>query len=121
MISFYRIYLRLAHCPVKIAIFGGAGRVPEICFSLKSSYFCYLGTHAKFHGPSYLLSSRKERALERKKEEEDEKCQVLWPQRCAGARTPLGPKTAYFKLFSICVLHPGSNTVEKTSNQRTTT
>ena len=61
---------------------------------LESSYFCYLGTHAKFRVPSYLLSGRKERASERKKEEEeeDEKCQVLWPLHCAGACTPLGPK-----------------------------
>ena len=29
----------------------------------------------------------------RRREKEDEKCQVLWPLRCAGARTPLGPKS----------------------------
>ncbi len=35
-------------CPPKIGFFRGVGGVPEICFSLESSYFCELGAHAKF-------------------------------------------------------------------------
>jgi len=38
---------KLAHFPVKIGFFRGVGGVPEIFFSLESSYFCYLGAHAK--------------------------------------------------------------------------
>ena len=33
--------------PPKIGFFRGVGGVPEIFFSLESSYFCYLGAHAK--------------------------------------------------------------------------
>ena len=50
---------------------GGEG-VPEFCFSLESSSFCYLGTHAKIQNPSYLLSGRKVRESEREKREEEE-------------------------------------------------
>ena len=35
-------------CPPKIGFFGGLGGVPEIFFSLESSYFCYLGAPVKF-------------------------------------------------------------------------
>ena len=35
-------------CPPKIGFFRGLGGVPEICFSLESSYFCEIGAHAKF-------------------------------------------------------------------------
>ena len=35
-------------CPPKIGFFGGLGGVPEIFFSLESSYFCELRAHAKF-------------------------------------------------------------------------
>ena len=34
-------------CPPKIGFFRGLGGVPEIFFSLESSYFCELGPHAK--------------------------------------------------------------------------
>ena len=53
--------------------------VPEICFLLESSSFCYLGAHAKIHNPSCLPSGRKAMASERKKEEEQagaELCQA---------------------------------------------
>ena len=46
----------------------GPRGVPEIYFSLESSFFCNLGAHAKFHNPSCLLSCRKVRALEKKRE-----------------------------------------------------
>ena len=49
--------------------FGGLGGVPEIFFSMESSYFCEIETHAKFQNPSCPLSGRKVRASERKKEE----------------------------------------------------
>ena len=35
-------------CPPKIGFFRGVRGVPEICFSLESSYFCEIGAHAKF-------------------------------------------------------------------------
>ena len=59
MISLSGIYLKIAHFPVKIGLIGGVGGVTEICFSLESSYFCYLGAHAKIQNPSCLLSGRK--------------------------------------------------------------
>ena len=47
---------------------GGGGRgVPEICFSLECSYFCYLGGHAKILNPSCLFSGRKVRASKKEK------------------------------------------------------
>ena len=55
-------------CPPQIACFRGVGGFPEIIFSLDSSYFCYLGVHAKFqncstnpsgrNGPFWLLSAQ---------------------------------------------------------------
>ena len=42
--------------------------VPEICFSLESSSFCYLGAHAKIQNPSCLLSGRKVRDSEEERE-----------------------------------------------------
>ena len=59
MISLSGIYLKIAHFPVKIGLIGGVGGVTEIRFSLESSYFCYLGAHAKIQNPSRLLSGRK--------------------------------------------------------------
>ena len=44
--------LKFPHFPVKIGLFGGVGGVPEIFFLLESSYFCYLGGHAKFQNRS---------------------------------------------------------------------
>ena len=75
MISLSRIYSKLAHFPVKIGLIGEVGGVPEICFSLESSYFCYLGAHAKIQNPSCLLSGRKAKTSEeeRKKERKKEK------------------------------------------------
>ena len=65
----------------KKAIFRGlGGGVPKILFSLESSYFFYLGTHAKFRVPSYLLSGRKERASE---EEEEERRREIMPSTMA--------------------------------------
>ena len=64
MISLPGIYLKLSHFPVKIGLIGGVGGVPEIHFSLESSYFCYLGAHAKFHNPSCLLCGIKAMASE---------------------------------------------------------
>ena len=37
-----------AFCPPKIGFFRGLGGVPEIFFSLESSYFCYLGAPVNF-------------------------------------------------------------------------
>ena len=73
MISLSGIYLKIAHFPVKIGLIGGVGGVPEICFSLESSYFCYLGAHAKIQNPSCLLSGRKATAFEEEEEEERRK------------------------------------------------
>ena len=47
MISIFWIYSKLAHFSVKIGLIWGVGGVPEIWFLLQSSYFCYLGAHAK--------------------------------------------------------------------------
>ncbi len=58
------IYLKLSHFPVKIGLIGREGGGPEISFLLEYSYFCYLGAHAKFHNPSYLLCGRKAMASE---------------------------------------------------------
>ena len=33
--------------PPKIGFFRGVGKAPKIYFLLQSSYFCYLGAHAK--------------------------------------------------------------------------
>ena len=38
-------------CPPKIGFFKGVGGPPEIKFLLESSYFCYLGAHAKIENP----------------------------------------------------------------------
>ena len=65
MISLYGIYLKIDHFPVKIGLIEGVWGVPEICFSLESSYFCYLGAHAKIQNPSCLLSGRKATTSER--------------------------------------------------------
>ena len=59
MISLSGIYFKIAHFPVKIGLIGGVGGVTEIWFSLESSYFCYLGAHAKIQNPNCLLSGRK--------------------------------------------------------------
>ena len=53
---------------------GGQGGVPNIYFSLA---FCDLGTHAKFHVPSYLLSGRKERASERREKEREKEREIM--------------------------------------------
>ena len=78
MISLSGIYLKIAHFPVKIGLIGGVGGVPEICFSLESSYFCYLGAHAKFCNPSCLLSGRKIRDSE-----EEERRRKIMPSTMA--------------------------------------
>ena len=54
--------------PPKIGFFKGVWGVPEIQFSLESSSFCYLGAHAKIQNPSYLLSGRKVRESEERRE-----------------------------------------------------
>ena len=41
--------MKFPHFPVKIGLFWGVGGVPELFFLLESSYFCYLGAHAKFY------------------------------------------------------------------------
>ena len=53
------IYFKIAHFLVKIGLIGRVGGVTEILFSWESSYFCYLGAHAKIQNPSCLLSGRK--------------------------------------------------------------
>ena len=45
--KYFRIYLKLAHFPVKIGLIRGVRGVPEFFVWLESSYFCYLGAHAK--------------------------------------------------------------------------
>ena len=40
-------FLKFPRFPVKIGLFWVVGGVPEIIFLLESSYFCYLGAHAK--------------------------------------------------------------------------
>ena len=55
------LLVKTAHfsfCPPKIGFFRGVGGVPEIDFPLKSSYFCYVGAHAKFQNCSINLSGR---------------------------------------------------------------
>ena len=42
----------------KSGFFGGPGRVPEILFSLESSYFCYLGAPVKFQNCNTNPSGR---------------------------------------------------------------
>ena len=44
--------------PHKIGFLGGLGVVPEIFFSFESSYFCELGSHAKFQNCSTNPSGR---------------------------------------------------------------
>ena len=39
-------------CPPKIGFFRGLGGAAKIYFLLESSYFCYLGTHAKIWNPT---------------------------------------------------------------------
>ena len=73
MVSLSGIYLKIAHFPVKIGLIWGVGGVPEICFSLESSSFCYLGAHAKIQNPSCLLSGRKATTSERKRERKRER------------------------------------------------
>ena len=50
-------------CPPKIGFFRGVKGVPEICFSLESSYFCDLGAHAILQNystnPSFSVNSVK--------------------------------------------------------------
>ena len=58
MISLSGIYSKLAHFPVKIGLIGGLGGVPEIFFSLESSYLCYLGAYAKTFTPMISLSGK---------------------------------------------------------------
>ena len=71
-------------------IFTPVGGVPEIRFSLESSYFCYLGAHVKFHNPSCLLSGRKVTTSE---EEERKRNNGKYYGHYVGACTaPLGPK-----------------------------
>jgi hypothetical protein len=43
--------LKFPNFPVKIGLFWGVGGVPKIIFLLESSYFCYLGAHAKIWNP----------------------------------------------------------------------
>ena len=70
MISLPGMYLKLSHFPVKIGLIGGVRGVLEIRFSLESSFFCYLGAHAKFHNPSCLYSGRKVKASEEERRKE---------------------------------------------------
>ena len=49
----------------------GPSEVPKISIWLESSYFCDLGAYAKIRSPSCHLSSRKLRASERKKRDEE--------------------------------------------------
>ena len=60
MISLPGIYLKLAHFPFKIGLIGGVGGVPEIRFSLESSYFCYL---QKFRTLAAFFLVEKQRPL----------------------------------------------------------
>jgi hypothetical protein len=63
------------HFPVKIGLFWGVGGVPEF-FLLESSYFCYLGAHAKIWNPTTTpsgvlataVTTRKQEKKRRKKE-----------------------------------------------------
>ena len=79
--------------------FGGLGGVPEIFFSMESSYFCEIEAHAKFQNPSCPLSGRKVRASEEEIREREERkitptigATTFVPAATGSARTPLGPK-----------------------------
>ena len=50
-------------CPPKIGLIEGVGGVPEIFFSLESSYLCYLGAHAKIQNPTTIPSGVKGRRV----------------------------------------------------------
>ena len=86
MISLSGIYLKIAHFPVKIGLIGGVGGVTKIRFSLESSYFCYLGAHAKIQNPSSLLSGRKATASERREKN------AKYYGHYVVCTAPLGPK-----------------------------
>ena len=101
MISLSGIYLKIAHFPVKIGLIGGVGGVPKIWFSLESSYFCYLGAHAKFRNPTFLLSGRKVRESEEERKIMASRLATMFmPAATGSARTPLGPISC-FGLFGI--------------------
>ena len=70
MISLSGICSKLAHFPVKIGLIGGVGGVPEIFFSLESSYLCYLGAHAKIQNPTIPPSMVLSRAREERERRE---------------------------------------------------
>ena len=69
--------------------------VPEICFSLESFSFCYLGAQAKFHKPSCLLSGRKSKGLRRRRKKKKKNNAKYYSHFGAGIRTPLGPTLHY--------------------------
>ena len=89
MISLSGIYLKVDHFPV-----------PEIRFSLESSYFCYLGAHAKIQNPSCLLSGRKATAFEREK-----KNNAKYYGHYVVCTAPLGPKLDREKTLSFTKLY----------------
>ena len=90
MISLSGIYLKIAHFPVNIGLIEGVGGVPEFCFSLESSSFCYLGAHAKIQNPSYLLSGRKATAFEEERRREKRNNGKYYSHYVC--TVPLGPK-----------------------------
>ena len=96
MISLSGIYLKLVHFPVKIGLIRGVGGVPEICFSLESSSFCYLGAHAKIQNPSSLLSGRKATAFERKR-----KNNAKYYGHYVVCTAPLGPIIIGFMFYYL--------------------
>ena len=60
--------------PPKYSIVRGVGGVPDFFEGLESSYFCYLGAHAKFQNPMTTSSGRiSNEPEERKKERERRK------------------------------------------------
>jgi hypothetical protein len=59
------------HFPVKIGLFWGVGGVPEFLFLLESSYFCYLGAHAKIWNPTTTPFGVLATAVTRKQQEEE--------------------------------------------------
>jgi hypothetical protein len=61
---------------------GGRG-VPKFLWGLKSSYFCYLGAHAKFQNPTTISFVRMSNELERREKKEKEMPFIVATSVCA--------------------------------------
>ena len=62
-------YGKFPLAPMGIGLYWGVGGVPEIFFLLESSYFCYLGAHAKIWNPTTTPSGVLATAVTRKQQE----------------------------------------------------